>query len=158
MKSLLISFARNRVFANLLMVTFLMAGILSAFVMVREDMPDMQLDTLSIDVAYPGADPEEVEEGISRKIEEVIDGLEGVDDYTSTSLEGSSSTVITVMNGFDPDLLLDRVRNEVDGISTFPEDAENPSITRPQIQKAVISLALVSNMSEARLKEWTDRT
>ncbi|MCP4721300.1 MAG: efflux RND transporter permease subunit [Desulfobacteraceae bacterium] len=156
MKTLLIAFAQNKVFANLLMVTFLMAGILSATVMVREDMPDMQLDTLVITVAYPGADPEEVEEGISRKIEEVIDGLEGVDDYTSTSLEGSSSTVITVRDGFDPDLLLDRVRNEVDGISTFPEDAENPSIIRPQIQKAVISLALVSNMSEARLKEWTD--
>ncbi len=157
MKSLLIAFARNKVFANLLMITFLMAGILSAMVMVREDMPDMQMDTLSITVTYPGADPEEVEEGISRKIEEVIDGLEGVDDYTSTSLEGSSKTVITVTDGFDPDLLLDRVRNEVDGISTFPEDAENPSITRPQMQKAVISLALTSSMSEARLKEWTDR-
>ncbi len=157
MKYLLTGFAQNRVFANLLMVTFLLAGILSVMIMVREDMPDMQMDTLVIDVVYPGADPEEVEEGISRKIEEVIDGLEGVDDYTSSSLEGSSKTVITVKDGFDPDLLLDRVRNEVDTISTFPEDAENPSITRPQIQKAVISLALTSSMSEARLKEWTDR-
>jgi multidrug efflux pump subunit AcrB len=142
MKYLLAIFANNRVFANLLMLTILMAGILSAMIMVREDMPEMQLDTIQITVAYPGADPEEVEEGISRKIEDVIDGLEGIDDYTSTSSEGSASTTITVKEGADPDLLLDRVRNEVDGISTFPDDAEKPSIIRPQIQKAVISLAL----------------
>jgi len=156
MNSLIKAFAKNRVFANLLMVTILVAGILSAKMMIREDMPEMQLDTISISVSYPGADPEEIEEGISRKIEDAIDGLEGIDEYTSTSSEGISSTTITVIDGYDPDRLLDRVSNEVDSITTFPEDAENPSIVRPQIQKAVISLALVSQMPEARLKEWAD--
>ncbi len=92
----------------------------------------------------------------SLKIEEAIDGLEGIDQITSTSSEGQSRTTITVIDGYDPDRLLDRVRNEVDSITTFPEDAETPSITRPQIQKAVISLALISQMPEARLKEWAD--
>lgn len=156
MNKIIRAFARNRVFANLLMITVLMAGILSSFVMIREDMPDMQMDTITISVVYPGADPEEVEEGISRKIEDAIDGLEGIDEYTSSSSEGSSLTVITVTDGYDPDQLLDRVSNEVDSITTFPEDAENPSIVRPQIQKAVISLALISQMPEARLKEWAD--
>jgi len=156
MNSIIKAFAKNRVFANLLMVTILVAGILSAKMMIREDMPEMQLDGISIGVAYPGADPEEIEEGISRKIEDAIDGLEGIDEYTSTSSEGISSTMIKVIDGYDPDRLLDRVRNEVDSISTFPEDAETPSIVRPQIQKAVISLALVSQMPEARLKEWAD--
>jgi multidrug efflux pump subunit AcrB len=156
MNRIIKAFARNRVFANLLMVTILVAGIISAKTMIREDMPDMQLDTISISVAYPGADPEEIEEGISRKIEDAIDGLEGIDEYTSTSSEGISSTTITVIDGYDPDRLLDRISNEVDSITTFPEDAENPSIVRPQIQKAVISLALVSQMPEARLKEWAD--
>ncbi len=156
MNQIIKAFAGNRVFANLLMVTILVAGLLSAKTMIREDMPEMQLDTITISVDYPGADPEEIEEGISRKIEDAIDGLEGIDEYTSTSSEGTSSTVITVVDGYDPDSLLDRVSNEVDSITTFPEDAENPSIVRPQIQKAVISLGLVSQMSEARLKEWAD--
>ena len=156
MNTIIKAFAKNRVFANLLMITILVAGLLSAKTMIREDMPEMQLDTISISVSYPGADPEEIEEGISRKIEDAIDGLEGIDEYTSTSSEGISSTVITVVDGYDPDRLLDRVSNEVDSITTFPEDAENPSIVRPQIQKAVISLALVSQMPEARLKEWAD--
>jgi multidrug efflux pump subunit AcrB len=156
MDSIIKAFAQNRVFANLLMVIILVAGILSASTMVREDMPEMEMDFINISVSYPGADPEEIEEGISRKIEEAIDGLAGIDEYTSTSSEGQSLTTITVVDGYDADSLLDRIRNEVDSITTFPEDAENPSIVRPQRQKAVISLALVSEMSESRLKEWAD--
>lgn len=156
MKTIIKAFARNPVFANLLMITILIAGILSAKSMIREDMPEMQFDTIEISVLYPGADPEEIEEGISRKIEDVIDGLEGIDEYTSSSSEGQSRTVITVIDGYDPDRLLDRIRNEVDSITSFPKDTETPSIVRPQIQKAVISLALVSQMSESRLKEWAD--
>ncbi|SMD10619.1 Multidrug efflux pump subunit AcrB [Desulfocicer vacuolatum DSM 3385] len=156
MKNIIKAFAQNRVFANLLMVTVLMAGILSSTLMIREDMPEMDLDFITISVAYPGADPEEIEEGISRKIEEAIDGLEGIDEYTSTSSEGISNTTVMVIDGYDADVLLDRIRNEVDGITTFPDDAEEPSVVRPQIQKAVISLGLVSQMPEARLKEWAD--
>jgi len=157
MNKIIAAFAENKVFANLLMTTILLAGILSSLSMIREDMPDMQFNTISISVSYPGADPEEVEEGISRKIEDAIEGLEGIDDYTSVSSEGSSKVTINVEEGYTVDKLLDRVKNEVDAISTFPEDAERPSISRPQIQKGVISLALVSEMSEARLKEWADR-
>ncbi len=157
MKNIIKAFAGNRVFANLVMITILVAGILSALVMVREDMPEMQLDTIFVSVSYPGADPEEVEEGITRKIEEAIDGIQGIDEVTSTSSESNSMTTISVTDGYDPDRLLDQIRNEVDSISSFPNDAENPSIVRPQMQKAVISLALSSMMPEARLKEWADQ-
>ncbi|MCG8616834.1 MAG: efflux RND transporter permease subunit, partial [Desulfobacterales bacterium] len=150
------AFAKNPVFANLAMVVFLMAGLLAGSVMVREDMPEMDLDTIVISVSYPGADPEEVEEGVVRKVEDAIDGLEGIDEYSSTASEGSAATTITVTDGYDADRLLDRVRNEVDSINSFPDDAETPSVVRPSIQKAVIGLGLVSDMDEARLKEWAD--
>lgn len=154
--NLIKAFAKNRVFANLAMITILLAGLLSGTVMVREDMPEMDLDTIEISVTYAGADPEEIEEGISRKIEDAIDGLEGIDEYTSTASEGQARTIITVTDGYDADRLLDRVRNEVDSITSFPDDADEPSIVRPSVQKAVISLGLVSDMDEARLKEWAD--
>ncbi|HCY87479.1 MAG TPA: hypothetical protein DHV36_20260, partial [Desulfobacteraceae bacterium] len=154
--NLIKAFAKNPVFANLAMVVFLMAGLLAGSVMVREDMPEMELDTIVISVSYPGADPEEVEEGVVRKVEDAIDGLEGIDEYTSTASEGAASTTITVTDGYDADRLLDRVRNEVDSISSFPDDAEKPSVVRPSIQKAVMGLGLVSDMDEARRKEWAD--
>lgn len=156
MMALIKAFAKNPVFANLAMVAILMAGILAGTVMVREDMPEMDLDTITVTVTYSGADPEEIEEGISRKVEDAIDGLEGIDEYESKSSEGASVNVITVTDGYDADRLLDRVRNEVDSINTFPDDADSPSIVRPSIQKAVISLGLVSDMDAARLKEWAD--
>lgn len=156
MNSIIKTFARNRVFANLAMAILIIAGILSAFIMVRENMPEMILDFIQISVTYAGADPEEIEEGISRKIEEAIDGLDGIDEYNSMVQEGLSFTHITVKDGYDADRLLDRVRNEVNSISTFPEDADTPSIVRPSRTIAVISLGLVSDMDEARLKEWAD--
>ncbi len=156
MNDIIKAFARNRVFANLAMITIIMAGLLSASVMIREDKPEMDLDFITVSVTWPGADPEEIEEGISRKIEDAIDGLEGIDEYTSTASEGLSFTRIVVKDGYDADRLLDRIRNEVDSINTFPDDADTPSLVRPSISKAVISLGMVSDMDEARLKEWAD--
>ncbi|MCP4120019.1 MAG: efflux RND transporter permease subunit [Desulfobacteraceae bacterium] len=156
MKSIIKAFSGNRVFANLVMALILVAGMLAANGMVREEMPDMELDFIRVTVAFPGADPEEMEEGISRKIEDAIDGLAGIDEHTSVSSEGISTTIITVTDGYDANVLLDRVRNEVDAITTFPGDAETPSVVRPQIEKAVISLALTGDMPGARLKEWAE--
>ena len=76
MNTIIKAFAQNRVFANLAMVTLILAGILSASVMVREDMPEMDLDSITVSITYAGADPEEIEEGISRKIEDAIDACE----------------------------------------------------------------------------------
>ena len=153
---LITSFARNRVFANLAMALIMIAGLLAWAVMIREEIPGMTMDTIVVTVTYDGADPQEIEEGISRKIEDVIDGLEGVDSYISTSFEGRSETSITVSDGYDADLLLDRVRNEVDSISTFPADADRPSIVRPVDQDVVMTLGLLSDMDDARLKEWAE--
>ncbi len=156
MNKIITAFAANTVFANIIMVIILLAGIMAANTMNRESMPDMALDKISISVSYPGADPEEVEEGVSRKIEDAIDGLNGIDDYKTVSAEGMATASIDVKDGYDPEVLLSRIRNEVDAITTFPEDSETPSVTRPQIQDAVMSLALTSDMSERRMKEWAN--
>ena len=156
MNAIITAFASNRVFANILMVTILMAGLLTAMIMKREDMPSFEVDRIQISIAYPGADPAEIEEGITLKVEEAIDGLQGIDEYSSTSSEGKSVTTVNVVEGYDADRLLDRIRNEVDSITTFPADAESPSMVRPEHQEAVLGLALVSNMSEVRVKEWGD--
>ena len=78
MKKALAAFARNTVFANIMLVLIFLAGGLSIFNMTRESFPEFSLDMILINVPYPGADPEEVEEGVSRKIEESLEGLEGL--------------------------------------------------------------------------------
>ncbi len=157
MKNILARFAGNTVHANILMATLLIAGIAAAFLMIREEMPNVSFDEIVIKVSFPGADPEEVEEGISRKIEEVIKGMEGIKTYTSTSVEGMSETQIEIVEGYDGQVMLDRVRTKVDSISTFPGNAEKPIITLPLHTEPVMALYINGAVSEKALKSWSYR-
>jgi multidrug efflux pump subunit AcrB len=118
MKHVLAAFAGNSVFANILLVLILMAGTIAAISMIRENYPEFSVDIITISVAYPGADPEEIEEGISRKIEEALEGLEGVKQCTTESRENAGVTIIEVKENYDIGDVLDRVRAKVDTIST----------------------------------------
>lgn len=153
-KSILFAFARNTVFANIVLILIFLAGGMAACLMVREFFPETSLDMISVSVPYPGADPEEVEEGICRKIEEAIEGLEGVKEYTTYSGENLGRATIEVKEGYDMSVVLARVRSRIDAISTFPVDAEKPIITDLLIKHAVMLLYLSGDMSERRLKEW----
>ena len=78
MKRVLAAFARNTVFANIVLVLIFLAGGIATKSMIRENFPEFSMDIITISVLYPGADPEEVEEGICQKIEEALEGLEGI--------------------------------------------------------------------------------
>ncbi|MGD8386741.1 MAG: efflux RND transporter permease subunit [Desulfobacteraceae bacterium] len=157
MRGLLAAFARNTVFANIVLVILFVAGIFAGVSMVRENFPEFSLDMIIVTVPYPGADPEEVEEGISRKIEEAIEGIEGIKQYTTESSENVGSTIIEVQEDYDLQEVLDKVRSEIDSISTFPLDAEQPVITELTLREPVVWLYVSGDMNERRLKEWSER-
>jgi len=157
MKDILISFARNTVFANIALVIIFLAGGISTVSMIRENFPEFSLDMIQISVPYPGADPEEVEEGINRKIEEAIESIEGIKLYTTYSSENVGTSIIEVKEGYDVRVVLDKVRTEVDAISTFPVDAEEPVINDLTLKDPVVMLYISGNMSEKRIKEWSER-
>ncbi len=154
MKKILSAFAANTVFANVMLFMIILSGLMAVKFMIRETFPGFSLDMIAITVPYPGADPEEVEEGISRKIEEAIEGLEGIKQYTTKSSEGVATAQIEVKEDYDVNEVLDRVRAKVDSISTFPVDAEKPVITEILIKDSVVLLSLSGDMPEKRLKEW----
>jgi len=154
MKNILSAFTRNTVFANILLILFFLIGIMATMSMIRETFPEFSLDMITVSVAYPGADPEEVEEGICQKLEEAIEGLEGVKQFTTESSENYASMLIEVSEDYDVNYVLDRARSKIDSISTFPQDAEKPVITELKIKESVIVLYLSGDMSEKRLKEW----
>ncbi len=157
MKRFIASMASNTVFANIVLVMILLSGTLAVLNMVRETFPEFSLDMIQITVPYPGADPEEVEEGISRKIEEAIEAIEGIKLFTTHSGENVGNTLIEVKENYDLDEVLDKVRNKVDAISTFPVDAEKPIISEMLIRDEVAILGLSGSMPERRLKEWAER-
>ena len=157
MKKILAAFAANTVFANIVLVMIFMGGALALGSMLRESFPQFSLDMISVQVAYPGADPEEVEEGIVLKIEEALEAIEGIKQYTTTSSENLGSASVEVQDGYDVSEVLDDVKSKIDSISTFPLDAEKPVVTEVLMKDSVMLLALSGALSEKQLKIFADQ-
>jgi multidrug efflux pump subunit AcrB len=144
---------KNPVFANLLMVVLLVSGFMAAKKMSREFFPQFSLDLITITVPHPGASQEEVEEGICTKLENALEGIDGISKTTSTAAEGVGSMLIEVDPDFDTTEVKEEIRSEIDRIDTFPEDAEEPQIKEIVNKDEVISMALYGNAPEKTLKE-----
>lgn len=158
MRRFVTAFASNTVLANISIFLMFLLGFVSLQQMRRETFPEMSLDRITISIAFPGADPEEIEEGILRKIEEALQGQEGVKELTTHARENIGTAVITVLEGANTQRVLDRVRLHVDAINTFPLDAERPVISELLLEDIVTILTLSGDMNEARMKEWAERT
>ena len=152
MKRAVAWFAENSVAANLLMVIILVAGIITISNVKKEIFPEMSLDMISIRVPYRGAAPEEVEEGVCVRIEEAIQGLEGIKKITSTASEGMGSVMVEVLPSHDTRELLDDVKSRVDAIETFPDETEKPVIREMIVRNQVINVAISGEADEITLK------
>lgn len=150
-------FARNHVAANLLMVTLLMAGLMSLSGIPLEVFPSIEPDRISVSVSLRGSTPEEVEEGIAIRIEEAVQDLEGVEEIRSISNEGSSRVDIDVEQGYDPRELLADVKSRVDAINTFPIDAEKPVTSLLMHKHEVIAVVVSGPYSELEIRQQAER-
>lgn len=149
--------ARNGVAANLLMIFFLIAGLLSFSTIVQEVFPENSLDTIQVSVAYPGATPGEVEESIVQKIEEAVEAIEGIKKVTSSAGENVGSVAIELELGTDIARALDDVKSEIDQIQTFPDEAEEPNVRELTTRQSVVRIAVYGDVSETALKETAYR-
>ena len=150
--------ARNGVAANLLMFFILAAGFFALRGLVQEVFPEVSLDRIRVTVPYPGATPDEVEESIILKIEEQLEGVDGVKRVRSTAAEGRGSVVVELNLGEDLSRALDDVKAQIDRIQTFPAGAERPEVTEVTSRQSVIRIALYGDVSERSLKEVAYRT
>jgi multidrug efflux pump subunit AcrB len=150
-------FAENHVAANLLMIFLLLAGAITGLTMKLEIFPETSLDMISISMEYPGASPAEVEEAIVRRIEEKVAGLAGIKRIDSTAREGLASVVIEVMTDWNLQELLDEVKAEVDRITTFPNEAEQPIVREVTRRTQVLNVAVYGDAPESTIKHLTER-
>jgi multidrug efflux pump subunit AcrB len=133
---------RNSVAANLLMLVLVVGGLFAALRLKQEVFPEFDLDTVQVRVAYPGASPEEVEQGILLSVQEAVRGLDGVKRVEAEAREGMGTVSVLLLLGADPDVVHADVKAEVDRITTFPEDAEKPEVTIGKNRRQVISVIL----------------
>lgn len=149
---------RNRVAANILMVVLLVGGLFALMRMRREMFPEFSLGMINITVPYPGAAPEEVEEGINIKIEEKIHSIDGVRKIYSTAQEGRGLITVELRSDVrDAQKVLDEIKSEIDRIETFPEEAEEPVITEFTFRDPAIRVALFGEADEDVLRRLGEK-
>ncbi len=147
----------NKVTANLFMLIFLIGGIYMSFYIKKEVFPEFDLDMVTINVAYPGASPEEVEQGIILAVEEEIRSIEGVKEVTATAKEGVAQIVAELSEGSNKNRTYQDIKQAVDSITTFPEDAEKPIISMTMRKRRVVSLAIMGDNDPMVLREMAEK-
>ena len=150
-------FARNGVAANLLMLLLLLGGGAAAYTTVQEVFPEFSLDSVQIQVTYPGGSPEEVEQSIVRRIEDRIEGVEGIDRILGTATENAGVVTVELKRGTDLSRARTDIKSEVDRITAFPEEAEQPIVTEVTNRQQALQIALYGDASERTLKELAQR-
>ncbi|MFT7120173.1 MAG: multidrug efflux pump subunit AcrB [Neolewinella sp.] len=145
MKSFIAYFIKYPVAANLIMFGILILGAVSLLQMKATFFPEFESRNINIQLIYPGASPEEVEEGIINKVEENLKGLTGIERYTSTSSENAGTILVEVLKGYDIEIILQDVKNEVDRINSFPVGMEPPVIYKLESLGRAISFALTGD-------------
>ena len=149
--------ARNRVTPNLLMLVFLVGGLFMATRIKQEVFPEFDLDRVTISVPYPGASPEEVERGIVLVVEEAIRGLDGVKEVTATASEGVGSVSAEMFEDADQQKVYQDIKQEIDRVRTFPEDAEEPQVTLVTHRRQVLNVELYGDVGEWVLREVVEQ-
>ncbi|MBN2430623.1 MAG: efflux RND transporter permease subunit [Acidobacteria bacterium] len=144
--------ARNPVAANLLMIVLLAGGAIIATQVKQEVFPEFDLDIIQISVPYPGASPAEVEQGIILAIEEAVRGLDGVKRVTGTAYEGNGIVRVELLLGVNSNKALQDIKNAVDRIITFPQDAERPIVSLLTNRQQVVTLVVYGNQSEKLIR------
>lgn len=146
--------ARHRTAANLLMLIIIVLGVTALPDMRRETFPDFSATTLTVQVVYPGASATEVEESLVQRIEDAIDGVVGVEEIVGTAQEGVAVVTVEMEPGRNIVTFQADVEAAVGSISDFPDDAEDPVITRRGDTQPVVSIAVTGPMPDADLDAY----
>ena len=147
-KGIIAWFAENHVAANLMMLFIIVAGLISVFTIRKQATPDFQLNTIQVGMAYLGAAPQEVEEGVVVKIEQAVQDIKGIVEIRSYANEGYGSVTVEVAAGTDINEVLSEVKTRVDAVSTFPGLAEKPVIYKQEFPIHVVFVAIYGDLDE----------
>jgi multidrug efflux pump subunit AcrB len=156
MEKLISFFVHNRVWTNVVMFSIFGFGLIALSNMRFSFFPEITPSIITIQVVYPGASPEEVEEGVILKIEENLDGLNDVERVTSVSRENSGTVTVEITKDADIDNVLADVKNAVDRINSFPLDIEKPVIFEQKFRSRSLSVVLFGETDLYNLKYIAD--
>jgi multidrug efflux pump subunit AcrB len=153
-------FANNGIAANFLMVAILLAGLYTAFFRVPlEVVPTRQYNSVYIEMPYRGATAKDVERAILIPIENALQGVEGIEMLHADGMRGRARLYIVAEDGHDPRVLMEDIRNRIDGITTFPSETEEPRIRVPDSSQwtEVLKVAVTGDLPAHELRKVARR-
>lgn len=142
MKKIIEYFIKYEVAVNIVIIAFVLFGLIGAFSLKSSFFPLSESKIITISVTYPGASPQEIEEGVVLKIEDNLKGLQGIDRVTSTSRENSGSINVEIEKGRDIDFMLLEVKNAVDRVPNYPTGMEPLVVSKQEVARQTISFAI----------------
>ena len=152
MRDLIKYFIKYPIAANVIMLLIIVFGSMGLFNLRKTFFPERSSKLISVQAVYPGASPLEIEQMVTLKIEDNLDGITGIKRITSKSLENTSNVTIEIENNANNQYVLQDIKNAIDRISSFPNQMESPSIFLMEDLNPAISFAINGEVSLRQLK------
>ena len=156
MRDLIKYFVKYPVSANIIMLLIIIFGCMGLFNLRKTFFPERSAKIIIVDAVFPGASPLEIEQMVTLKIEDNIDGITGIKRITSKSLENTSSVVVEIENNANNQVVIQDIKNAIDRINSFPDDMESPSISLMEDLNPGISFAINGEVSLNQLKKTAE--
>ena len=157
MRDLIKYFIKYPIAANVIMLLIILFGCMGLMNLRKTFFPEISSKLISVQAVYPGASPLEIEQMVTLKIEDNLDGITGIKRITSKSLENTSKVTVELENNANNQFVLQDIKNAIDRISSFPEKMESPSIFLAENLNAAISFAINGDVSLRQLKVTAEK-
>ena len=148
MKKILSAFVKYPFYGKIVIATLLLLGLIGVYSMKKATFPIVESKIINVSVAYQGATPQEMEDGVTTLIENSIRGIPGIKEFSSVSSENIARVTIRGLDNYDMDELLSDVKNAVDGISNFPAGAEKPIVSKNRSKDMAMFFSLNSETDD----------
>jgi len=157
MRKIVEFFVKYPIWGQMSILVIFLVGLMSLFSMNVNFFPEIDPRIITVQVAYPGASPQEMEEGVVLKIENALRGVQGIEQVSSTSAENIAAITIEGKKSYNQEELLSDVKNAVDKVSSFPTGAEKPIVYKLKLTERVVTMLLKGDADLLTLKKQTDQ-
>ena len=157
MKSLIRFFADNHTLANVMTFLIVVLGVGALSVIQRDNFPSVDLLEMTITTRYPGASPEDVELNVTNKIEEELEEVDGIERFTSFSMENISIVHVWIDRGAnDPQKIKTDVRDAVSRASDLPSEVDGDPLVEDITTATAIPIIEVGLTGDVPYRQLRD--
>jgi multidrug efflux pump subunit AcrB len=149
-------FANNPVAANLLLILMITLGVMNMGSINKEAFPSLSPNRVAISISNDSGSAKENEEGIAIPIEQALQGTSGIKNITTSSTASSTQVSIEMLDGYNIDTLMDDVKDDVDQITSFPDNADPAVVSKATREEHSIWIQLYGQADRRTLQKLTD--